>query len=227
MRDLSQNSTQSHAPRERVSWNRGGAAPTTITPVTLHVSVWVEITKKFLTKAMRSSRSTWACELKFALWCTKRNIKGHAPRERVSWNNTSKTSRDCASVTLHVSVWVEIFILDILYTAFTSRSTWACELKCVRMPLADHSERSRSTWACELKFQKSYNYTLFITSRSTWACESIFVSTQDLSILNNTNNRLTKVGRYFYTQILYIFHVFSVKSANSHPEISANKWFII
>ena len=86
MRDLSQNSTQSHAPRERVSWNRGGAAPTTITPVTLHVSVWVEITKKFLTKAMRSSRSTWACELKFALWCTKRNIKGHAPRERVSWN---------------------------------------------------------------------------------------------------------------------------------------------
>jgi len=46
-------------------------------------------------------------------------------------------------------------------------------------------------------------------------------------ILNNTNNRLTKVGRYFYTQILYIFHVFSVKSANSHPEICANKWFII
>jgi len=64
-------------------------------------------------------------------------------------------------------------------------------------------------------------------SRSTWACESIFVSTQDLSILNNTNNRLTKVGRYFYTQILYIFHVFSVKSANSHPEICANKWYII
>ena len=35
--------------------------------------------------------------------------------------------------------------------------------------------------------------------------------------------RLTKVGRYFYTQILYIFHVFSVKFANSHPEICANK----
>ena len=56
----------SHAPRERVSWNEIFATwKSNISPVTLHVSVWVEmIDDDFL-----------------------RNIEvGHAPRERVSWN---------------------------------------------------------------------------------------------------------------------------------------------
>ena len=55
--------------------------------VTLHVSVWVEMT--FLLPAISSispSRSTWACELKF-LYCIYIIAHGgHAPRERVSWN---------------------------------------------------------------------------------------------------------------------------------------------
>ena len=77
--------------------------------VTLHVSVWVEMSIQPSTIfAVSSSRSTWACELK---WCStfakKSNIRSrstwacelklksiltaikyscHAPRERVSWN---------------------------------------------------------------------------------------------------------------------------------------------
>ena len=100
--------------------------------VTLHVSVWVEIwplsvclsramsrstwacelksTSLFPIHAEMPSRSTWACELKFCKisdilsmsWC-------HAPRERVSWNRISFAFMIPLSVTLHVSVWVEIF----------------------------------------------------------------------------------------------------------------------
>ena len=33
------------------------------------------------------SRSTWACELKFMGENPMNGIIGHAPRERVSWNN--------------------------------------------------------------------------------------------------------------------------------------------
>ena len=151
-------------------------------------------------------------------------------------------------VTLHVSVWVEMLHFRYHNTGKKSRSTWACELKLglalQTMQASRHAPRERVSWNKQLyNGNPSVMVTLHVSvwvemelchlwhknrrSRSTWACESIFVSTQDLSILNNTNNRLTKVGRYFYTQILYIFYVFSVKSANSHPEICANKWFII
>ena len=36
------------------------------------------------------------------------NIKGHAPRERVSWNMEKRENLENIDVTLHVSVWVEI-----------------------------------------------------------------------------------------------------------------------
>ena len=57
-----------HAPRERVSWNLPSKLSKQPCKVTLHVSVWVEITNKFL-KLQRCN--------------------SHAPRERVSWNSTS------------------------------------------------------------------------------------------------------------------------------------------
>ena len=56
------------------------------------------------------------------------------------------------TVTLHVSVWVEIKY--ILFDEFMtrSRSTWACELKLrVSCQIVGRAS-SRSTWACELKF---------------------------------------------------------------------------
>ena len=75
-----------HAPRERVSWNLMFSSKQHVIPVTLHVSVWVEICDTSLTPSCWKSRSTWACELK---WWFKEEAYGwecHAPRERVSWN---------------------------------------------------------------------------------------------------------------------------------------------
>ena len=155
-------------------------------------------------------------------------IISHAPRERVSWNQIYSIWRIYDP--LSRSTWaceLKLYTIFSFWILNGSRSTWACELKLQTWPPHMTGWQSRSTWACELKFIVTSSATICDLSRSTWACGSIFVSTQDLSILNNTSNRLTKVGRYFYTQILYIFHVFSVKSANSHPEICANKWFII
>ena len=78
-----------HAPRERVSWNRDIAftgANNIVTlhvsvwveiiplsvilffaQVTLHVSVWVEMPVAILQEFTTTSRSTWACELKYYL----------------------------------------------------------------------------------------------------------------------------------------------------------------
>ena len=104
---------------------------TSMTWVTLHVSVWVEILFTVLLPFVaRGSRSTWACELKFRLpqprqarlssrstWaCELKSILiqisyrhcRHAPRERVSWNMVSLSALVSISVTLHVSVWVEM-----------------------------------------------------------------------------------------------------------------------
>ena len=56
------------------------------------------------------SRSTWACELKFEMKDTEEEeTEGHAPRERVSWNIGIKLFKVLKVVTLHVSVWVEIY----------------------------------------------------------------------------------------------------------------------
>ena len=79
--------------------------------VTLHVSVWVEITGTNSSNSSKTSRSTWACELKWSIllaillaissrstWAcelksempSKSPVKPcHAPRERVSWNDWS------------------------------------------------------------------------------------------------------------------------------------------
>ena len=98
--------------------------------VTLHVSVWVEMSSACLSFSLSSSRSTWACELKFwrvhvdaysvesrSTWACELKLlcsavqvhhQRHAPRERVSWNLNCSKSISLFCVTLHMSVWVEI-----------------------------------------------------------------------------------------------------------------------
>ena len=75
-----------HAPRERVSWNEEIKESKRKEAVTLHVSVWVEIPIHSRKHWAKMSRSTWACELKYECWWQNSEVSGHAPRERVSWN---------------------------------------------------------------------------------------------------------------------------------------------
>ena len=127
-----QNGGLRHAPRERVSWNFSNnvcsfAPPVTLhvsvwveigtmlrnwnrASVTLHVSVWVEIGKTAIFAYMAESRSTWACELKCRLLTIVKRVCRHAPRERVSWNANDNINCLERIVTLHVSVWVEMII---------------------------------------------------------------------------------------------------------------------
>ena len=78
--------------------------------VTLHVSVWVEIFNASSTTIEGVSRSTWACELKCVYNDLGLSSLCHAPRERVSWNKELSMWVNKLMVTLHVSVWVEISI---------------------------------------------------------------------------------------------------------------------
>ena len=96
------------------------------------------------------SRSTWACELKFRRLDILTSDERHAPRERVSWNRSWPQKK-----------WLQ----------GKSRSTWACELKSSRTSSALSSRMSRSTWACELKFRYENAKNTCDMSRSTWACE--------------------------------------------------------
>ena len=101
---------QSHAPRERVSWN-WKILPRKQNPlVTLHVSVWVEIFDKLYKATPDESRSTWACELKSCGTSRSKQVV----QSRSTWACELKwlTSARCfhqKTVTLHVSVWVEIY----------------------------------------------------------------------------------------------------------------------
>ena len=104
----------SHAPRERVSWNINnlitfnrvfvtlhvsvwveincsGDCILSIL-VTLHVSVWVEIEEFYSYKHLSMSRSTWACELKLRCSNGTWTYSSHAPRERVSWNDSKQVN---------------------------------------------------------------------------------------------------------------------------------------
>ena len=122
---------QRHAPRERVSWNVFNDFHTPLDFVTLHVSVWVEMTMmlqcwKPLKRHAPRERVSWN-ELLFDtvqeaaghaprervswnhMWpCCHRILIGHAPRERVSWNCKILNLLLTNVVTLHVSVWVEM-----------------------------------------------------------------------------------------------------------------------
>ena len=117
------------------------------------------------------SRSTWACELKFFNVSSSVLVKGHAPRERVSWNFIFPDSFVWEFVTLHVSVWVEMLGAAMESGVTESRSTWACELKFFNVSSSVLVKVSRSTWACELKYRLPNHRRLRRPSRSTWACE--------------------------------------------------------
>ena len=163
----------SHAPRERVSWNRYYGAPTLMSIVTLHVSVWVEIEKAREALRAARSRSTWACELKCATiaWsCT--NCPGHAPRERVSWNGLKidiqlpkKSHAPRERVSWNVET--EKPLKQQLSHAPRERVSWNDKI----ISNTKKYKASRSTWACELKLTRTLEDTLKYASRSTWACE--------------------------------------------------------
>ena len=145
-----------HAPRERVSWNRERNEKEWDFWVTLHVSVWVEIAWSSIVAMLYIVTlhvSVWVeisvgglitlwffVTLHVSVWVeidrhgsSIRFTDGHAPRERVSWNMFDVNGN-------LVKRW--------------SRSTWACELKCLNRRPWWLLFRSRSTWACELKFCK-------------------------------------------------------------------------
>ena len=164
----------SHAPRERVSWNNIKLHFKSKQSVTLHVSVWVEMPWSVSTTTFNTSRSTWACELKFDNEVIENSTISHAPRERVSWNVNSCTffsfpvghaPRERVSwnahqwclvgspmVTLHVSVWVEIRICITYHAGITvvtlHVSVW---VEIIFWIICMFLNVSRSTWACELK----------------------------------------------------------------------------
>ena len=99
-------------------------------PVTLHVSVWVEITETEETPTEEErhaprERVSWNP----AIILNSVRHFSHAPRERVSWNFFKSR--------FSVFVWM-------------SRSTWACELKslvnAVFHVLKSHAPRERVSW---------------------------------------------------------------------------------
>ena len=120
-----------HAPRERVSWNS---------------MIESEVNRKW-SHAPRE-RVSWN---PINVPIKDRTATSHAPRERVSWNRACRPS--CylwCKVTLHVSVWVEIYHEQLRHSACWSRSTWACELKWsmtkAQSKLKSHAPRERVSW---------------------------------------------------------------------------------
>ena len=144
------------------------------------------------------SRSTWACELKFPVWpLLSEYSKGHAPRERVSWNLTNLIVLSMIQVTLHVSVWVEILVIrtscktavvtlhvsvwvEILggitygkiHRVTLHVSVWVEILIAgtLSFGIASHAPRERVSWNILEEKEKNSS----AGSRSTWACELKF-----------------------------------------------------
>ena len=145
-----------HAPRERVSWNFSHDNSPFHALVTLHMSLWVEIYKSYLylfTCVVTLHVSVWV-EIEYPVSLTRslwshaprervswnenvvdmgKQILGHAPRERVSWNSFQEPLYCWQIVTLHVSVWVEIFPCN------SHRIVFAC-----------HAPRERVSWNINL-----------------------------------------------------------------------------
>ena len=162
-----------HAPRERVSWNTLVCDAHFAHTVTLHVSVWVEMQKKHLKMQKRTSRSTWACELKFSRWL----LRSFFPLSRSTWACELKCKLIIYSahkplVTLHVSVWVEIisdaFPVTDVYIVTLHVSVWV-EMK-IKYFLSEPAKVTLhvSVWVEIDSF--SVNFELS-KSRYTWACE--------------------------------------------------------
>ena len=145
-------SVSGHAPRERVSWN---------------------LEQLYNDKHHAWSRSTWACELKYL-----RGLYVFLPKtSRSTWACELKSIRafleiSRASVTLHVSVWVEIIkigkkTLDEAGHAPRERVSWNFH-KHLTMGLQSVTLHV-SVWV-EIRYT-IYCMLIFWASRSTWACE--------------------------------------------------------
>ena len=170
--------------------------------VTLHVSVWVEIrTEKGWHRSL-GSRSTWACELKYAVKWVILPIGGSRStwacelkwlfvtataillKSRSTWACELKWRLSATRcwyiwVTLHVSVWVEMNPRQKLFKLrFVTLhvSVWV-EMKWKILKTAP--TMSRSTWACELKSLYSFrpSATCFVTLHvSVWVEIWLFVT---------------------------------------------------
>ena len=120
--------------------------------VTLHVSVWVEIANQCHAMPLPLSRSTWACELKFDFQGIREFFNRVTLHVSV-WVEMQICSAAFRKpfVTLHVSVWVEMTTWKSwqIFSA-RSRSTWACELKCMvcnaNPRVTSHAPRERVSW---------------------------------------------------------------------------------
>ena len=129
------------------SWSLSWISP----PVTLHVSVWVEIFCFRSPDFRHGSRSTWACELKFDAQLLRKKAICHAPRERVSWNDVLCDTARVTEVTLHVSVWVEMPVLLSFYQhaqrhAPRERVSWNDSNTLYATFCHRHAPRERVSW---------------------------------------------------------------------------------
>ena len=155
-----------------MSWNISPKNRTVISRVTLHVSVWVEIENR-PTKSRNGvghaprERVSW----NYIAEASRAKVFSHAPRERVSWNEINLAHTRSLQVTLHVSVWVEIY--KIIFRNFKSIvtlhvSVWVeiiCDFFwCIHKIVTLHV----SVWVEIFVIGKGF---LLFGSRSTWACE--------------------------------------------------------
>ena len=170
---LSLHGRSSHAPRERVSWNviNRGLTVADLGHAPRERVSWNAVEHR--RTQCWASRSTWACELKSEEERCEDDHSGHAPRERVSWNLKLDPTNVEYTVTLHVSVWVEInqmLVSDYLNSVTLHVSVWVEIDNAVPFLQAHYvtlhvsvwveisngrwdqeNSVSRSTWACELK----------------------------------------------------------------------------
>ena len=162
-----------HAPRERVSWN--APPPSLIDFLKRHAPrervSWNSCPER-QSGGQSSSRSTWACELKFditqsevARWC-------HAPRERVSWNLPCRwaVKRICSHAPRERVSWNQMISKKYgsgLCHAPRERVSWNIIYNTHKPLTTSHAPRERVSW-------NSDHLTPVTTtrpSRSTWACE--------------------------------------------------------
>ena len=173
-------SCRGHAPRERVSWN---------------LSPYIKLSNSSC-HAPRE-RVSWNVQNLLTKWSHQRHAprervswninalyeaildKGHAPRERVSWNYKNSCNVATILVTLHVSVWVEIFnsrFSVFVWIVTLHVSVW---VEITMLPLLKLWYSSRSTWACELKswlwsYHRSERVTLHVSVWVEIACVAEF-----------------------------------------------------
>ena len=141
-----------HAPRERVSWNLRFVLTTWKNwQVTLHVSVWVEMLYPLLMITNRTSRSTWACELKFM----DKDFLRYAIGSRSTW-----------------ACELKCIYTEIRWRNNGSRSTWACELKWNYLQflhrLKCHAPRERVSWNVTLDNEVIENSSHAPRERVSW-----------------------------------------------------------